>query len=120
MTSMSSAHDSTPNTSNGYCFTGYEDPAGDPVSGDLVPEDLGIDADRREGIVVHGHDQLGGEKIGRSDRVLDTHGVVVADGQQGHVEAVQLADELHVREEAGIPRVVHVLPSQVDDKAVGV
>src|SRR5262245_49580706 len=52
----------------------------------------------RPGPVMHGQHPRNTQKLRRLGRLARAHRVVPADGQQGDVRLVQLADQLHVAE----------------------
>src|SRR5271156_6437826 len=60
----------------------------------------------RESAVMDGYDRLESQIFCRQRRCLRTHRVVIADGQKPYLRCVQVANELHIEEYAGISRVI--------------
>lgn len=58
-----------------------------------------------KGVVVNGNHDFGTDELDRFERVLWPHGEIIADGQNGQVNAL-LADELHVVKESRIASVI--------------
>src|SRR2546425_836924 len=88
-------------------FAGLEDldlEAGDVAR--FLTQGFGRAGEDRERSVVHGHDVLYAEEAYGVGGFTRTHGIEIADGQTGHVRAVEFADELHVAENSGITGVV--------------
>src|SRR4051812_26920228 len=54
---------------------------------DLGTECLRVLPDRREGVVVAGDDRLRADELGSAGGIVRTHREVVADGQDGDVDA---------------------------------
>src|SRR5215208_4260728 len=99
-------------------FAGAEDddPRVRRSLGDLGAERLRILPDWRKGVVVAGDDRLGADKLGGTSGIVRTHREVVADGQDGDVNAF-VPDEAHVAKERGVTGEVEGAPSKADDQA---
>src|SRR5713101_9757501 len=89
-------------------FAGLEDmdfEAGDVAR--FLTQGFGRAGEDRERSVVHGHDVPYAEEAYGVGSFARTHGIEIADGQTGHVRAVEFADEPHVAENSGVAGVVY-------------
>ncbi len=80
----------------------------------------GVGGDDGPGVVVDGDDGFGAEEFSGFYGVVDAHGVVVADGEEGEVDVVEFADEFHVEEEAGVAGVVEGFSVDGEEEAGGI
>src|SRR4051812_18857971 len=83
---------------------------------DLGTECLRVLPDGREGVVVAGDDRLRADELGGAGGIVWTHREVVADGQDGDVDAL-VAYETHVAEEGGVACEVEAASPKADDHA---
>ena len=74
--------------------------------------------DRGEGIEVHGDDHLRADHLHCLHRIGRTHGVIIADGQEGHIQPFIL-EELHFREQTGVPGMVDLPAVHFHHKTAG-
>jgi hypothetical protein len=75
--------------------------------GGFFAEGFGCAGKDREGGVVHGDDVFYAEEANGVGGFAGTHGVEVTDGKHGKVGFVEFADEFHIAEEGGVPRVIN-------------
>ena len=59
------------------------------------------------------------QKLDSISRILNAHGVVIPDWQQGAVQPKPLPDELHVTEKGSITGKINILASNIYHKAAG-
>src|SRR5260370_23540473 len=72
----------------------------------FLAQGFGRAGEDRERSVVHGHDVLYAEEAYGVGGFARTHSIEIADGQTGHIRAIEFADELHVAENSGVTGVV--------------
>jgi hypothetical protein len=78
-----------------------------------------VNFDEREGIVMHAHDVFAFEKVSGSDSVINIHGQVAADTQDGKFEFGCFADELHIQREGGVAGVIKIGIRGLDHETAG-
>ena len=87
-------------------LAGFEDMGGGfGFALDAVGPEVWVLTDDGEGVVVDGNDAGGVDELDGFEGVVGPHGVVVADGEEGEVDA-GFADEFHIAEEGGVGGVV--------------
>ena len=74
-----------------------------------------VDLDVAKGIEVHADDVLALDEIRRYDRIFHAHGEVVAHAEEGKVQVVVLADQLHVAKQRCITGVVEGFALRFED-----
>src|SRR5690606_33205566 len=74
------------------------------IGPDALHKALGIDVNQLKGGKVHGDGELGVEELHGSGGVLWAHGEVVANGEDGDVDGIKLADQFHIQEERRVSR----------------
>jgi hypothetical protein len=93
----------------------------DAGAGEFFLKGGGIAGEGGEGSEVDGEDGFRAQEFCGDGGAFGAHGVVVADGEHGNLRVMQVADELHVGEHAGIAGMVEdgsVVDG--DDKAGGI
>src|SRR5215207_2863728 len=85
---------------------------------DLGAERLRILLDRWEGVVVAGDDRLRADELRGAGGIIRTHREVVADRQNGDVDAL-ISNEAHVAEESSVAGEVEAASAKADDQAGG-
>ena len=80
----------------------------------------GVDFNRREGAVVDAEDFFYAGPLGGDGGVRRVHGEVPAEADGGPVEAVELAEDLHVVGERGVAGVPEGAVGGLNDEAAGV
>jgi hypothetical protein len=75
-----------------------------------------VNFDEREGIVMHAHDVFALEKVSSTDGVIDIHGQIATDAQDGKFEFGSFADEFHIQREGGVAGVVKLAPADSTTK----
>ena len=73
----------------------------------------------REGIVMHAHDVFALQKVSGTDGVINIHGQIAADAQDGKFEFGCFADEFHVQREGGIAGVIKIGIRGLDHETAG-
>lgn len=67
---------------------------------------------------MHGDDHLRADHLHCLHRIGRTHGVIIADGQEGHIQPFIL-EELHFREQTGVPGMVDLPAVHFHHKTAG-
>ena len=99
-------------------YQGFSGPGGRPTHAPLrqAPNKcVRICGDNRPGIVMHGQIMAGLEKLRGDQGIFHAHGIVIADGQEGHINVIELADELHIRKQPGVPGMIQNFVVQIKE-----
>jgi hypothetical protein len=78
-----------------------------------------VNFDERKGIVMHAHDRFAWEKVSGTDGVINIHGQIAADAQDGKFEFGGFADELHIQREGGVAGVIKIGIRGLDHETAG-
>jgi hypothetical protein len=78
-----------------------------------------VDFDEGEGIVMHAHDVFALEKVSGTDGVINIHGQIAADAQDGKFEFGSFADEFHIQREGGVAGVIKIGIRGLDHETAG-
>src|SRR6202012_5166174 len=75
-----------------------------------------VDLDGGEGVEMDTDDVIAANHLGAAYCVVDVHGEIAADAEDGEIEAVAVSDEFHVAGEGGVAGEVKVAFVAGDDE----
>ena len=79
-----------------------------------------VNLNRRESVVMQAQDLAAAHKLRGLDGILNAHSEVVSDGQRREIQRRGFTDQLHVRRQRRIARVIEIPLSGFDDEPAGV